>query len=190
MLPTRRRQKSTSAFSLLEATVTLSLIGIVTGGIWMAAAEVSENRRVEQLVAGSIIIYENVEKMYNGYIASEIDFTSGSTYDSLRTKALEGVSGYGLLADGSFSTPDPDITMEMVYSPPGILSMGYIFSKKKPGVCYKLASGLIELAGPDLNRLEVKVSGPAATISPAPGSVPMPTTTTCKKVLSMTIEFQ
>lgn len=47
---TRHRKKG---FSLLEAAVVLGVVGLVIGGIWVAASEVKTNQIVSEIVAGT-----------------------------------------------------------------------------------------------------------------------------------------
>jgi type II secretory pathway pseudopilin PulG len=62
MQPLISDQKPTNAsfkkaFSLIEAAIVLGIIGLVIGGIWIAAASVQENNRVSRHLQLQVAIY-------------------------------------------------------------------------------------------------------------------------------------
>lgn len=53
--PAARKKRG---FSLIEAAIVLGVVGLVIGGIWVAAAAVSENRRLNQAVSGTLLLID------------------------------------------------------------------------------------------------------------------------------------
>ncbi len=65
--------KSTKArrgFNLVEAAIVLGVIGLVIGGIWVAAAAVQSNLRKSDASKGLIQIVQNVRNLYYGQTPS------------------------------------------------------------------------------------------------------------------------
>lgn len=69
----RRRQ----GFSLIEAAIVLGIIGLVIGGIWVAAAAVIENKRFGDAQIGMLQIIDGLRQAYNNRaIANGTDLTA------------------------------------------------------------------------------------------------------------------
>lgn len=63
--PTKR------GFSLIEAAIVLGVVGLVIGGIWVAAASVQENRRQSRYLSQILEIVQNVRRQYKGFVVPE-----------------------------------------------------------------------------------------------------------------------
>jgi len=71
------RLKTARAFSLIEAAIVLGVVGLVIGGLWIAAASVNENRRMQELLTGSAQIIANMQAQYrNVDMAAQIAATA------------------------------------------------------------------------------------------------------------------
>ena len=53
-------------FSLIESAIVLGVVGLVIGGIWVAAASIRENMLINKTVQGTGIIVDNMRRMYAG----------------------------------------------------------------------------------------------------------------------------
>lgn len=58
---TRHRK---SGFSLIEAAVVLGVVGLVIGGIWIAASAVYDNYKLNQVIVGTRKIVNNMRGLY------------------------------------------------------------------------------------------------------------------------------
>lgn len=68
---------SRRAFSLIESAIVLGVVGLVIGGIWVAAAAVSENMKVSKTVAALMTIMENTRRLNAGYTPNRIAAAAG-----------------------------------------------------------------------------------------------------------------
>jgi type II secretory pathway pseudopilin PulG len=64
-----------SGFSLIEAAVVLSVVGLVIGGIWAAAATVQENRRQSRMLESAIYIINGIAERYRNFSVSYETFS-------------------------------------------------------------------------------------------------------------------
>lgn len=71
--PKRRLRSNSEAvahtqkgFNLIEAAIVLGVVGLVIGGIWVAAAAVSENHKIKQATSGVLSIVENIRRLFHG----------------------------------------------------------------------------------------------------------------------------
>ncbi len=62
----RKLHPSTAAFSLVEAALVLGVIGLVIGGIWVAAAQANNNSKINEVVQGVLQIVEGVRAAHAG----------------------------------------------------------------------------------------------------------------------------
>jgi type II secretory pathway pseudopilin PulG len=87
----RRRQKG---FSLVEAAIVLGIIGVVIGGIWVAAAAVQTNLREATASQGLLQIVQNVRGLYMGQAATATaDITADLvTIQSIPADLLQGTA--------------------------------------------------------------------------------------------------
>lgn len=53
------------AFSLIEAAIVLGVVGLVIGGIWVAAKAVTENRKITATYSGMLMIQKNILQVYD-----------------------------------------------------------------------------------------------------------------------------
>lgn len=58
--------RNRKGFSLVEAAIVLGVVGLVIGGIWVAAATIRENRKIDDAVSGVHVISENIRHLYKG----------------------------------------------------------------------------------------------------------------------------
>ena len=59
-------RKKHRGFNLIEAAIVLGVVGLVIGGIWVAAASVIQNQRVNKTVAAFGQIYAGVRNLFKG----------------------------------------------------------------------------------------------------------------------------
>lgn len=93
-------------FSLIEAAIVLGVVGLVIGGIWVAAATVYRNHRLNQTVAGIGVIYRNTRNLFDTTFSSNIflsTFTNGNT--GLLPSILDGADGFLMSPTGLVSSP-------------------------------------------------------------------------------------
>ncbi len=62
----KKISKRQRGFNLIEAAIVLGVVGLVIGGIWVAAAAVQENMRNGDASKGLIQIVQNVRNLYYG----------------------------------------------------------------------------------------------------------------------------
>lgn len=67
------------AFSLIEAAIVLAVVGLVIGGIWVAASAVSFSRNVTALTSDIATIAQNIRSKGNGTFWVGPVVSSGST---------------------------------------------------------------------------------------------------------------
>lgn len=54
-------------FSLIEAAIVLGVIGLVIGGIWIAAADLTAKQRLNEAAAGTLTTIENARRLFPAY---------------------------------------------------------------------------------------------------------------------------
>lgn len=62
-LPPMTKTKA-PGFSLIEAAIVLGIVGLVIGGIWVAASSVMETRRQSRALEQAAIVVDNIRKLY------------------------------------------------------------------------------------------------------------------------------
>jgi hypothetical protein len=79
-------------FNLVEAAIVLGVVGLVIGGIWMAASAVQKKLRLQKEVTGIITITNNLRTLYRGQdtdTLTRIDFQP-----NLLEIAINGADGF------------------------------------------------------------------------------------------------
>jgi len=79
-------------FNLVEAAIVLGVVGLVIGGIWVAAAQLQSNRKITQTMSGMLTAIENYRKIYAGFSADQIVNSQGHGY--LETSAYDNIDGW------------------------------------------------------------------------------------------------
>lgn len=82
-----RKAKTRRGFNLVEAAIVLGVIGLVIGGIWVAAAAVQSNLRKSDASKGLIQIVQNVRNLYYGQTPSA---TGNITSQLINANAIPG----------------------------------------------------------------------------------------------------
>jgi len=54
-------------FNLIEAAIVLGIVGLVLGGIWIAASSVMERQRESRALSDLSIAIQNINNVYKGY---------------------------------------------------------------------------------------------------------------------------
>ncbi len=62
----RKNAKARRGFNLIEAAIVLGVVGLIIGGIWVAAAAVQSNMKKSDASRGLIQIVQNVRNLYYG----------------------------------------------------------------------------------------------------------------------------
>ena len=57
-------RKYALGFNLIEAAIVLGVIGLIIGGIWVAAAAINENLKVNRTITGVMTIINNVNRAF------------------------------------------------------------------------------------------------------------------------------
>ena len=66
MLTLKRARTGKRGFNLIEAAIVLGVIGLIIGGIWVAAAAVQNNLRISNSSRNLIQIVQNIRNLYYG----------------------------------------------------------------------------------------------------------------------------
>lgn len=82
-----RKAKRQRGFNLVEAAIVLGVVGLVIGGIWVAAAAVQSNLRKSDASKGLIQIVQNVRNLYYGQTPT---VTANITTQLINANALPG----------------------------------------------------------------------------------------------------
>ena len=82
-----RKTRAKRGFNLVEAAIVLGVIGLVIGGIWVAAAAVQSNLRKSDASKGLIQIVQNVRNLYYGQSPSS---TGAITTQLINANAVPG----------------------------------------------------------------------------------------------------
>ncbi len=67
------RRRGASAFSLIESAIVLSVVGLIVGGIWAAAANVQEKRQVQLTVTGIGFMVDQLRTTFKGFSESSVN---------------------------------------------------------------------------------------------------------------------
>ncbi len=82
-----QQDKSRKGFNLIEAAIVLAIIGLVIGGIWVAAAAANENQRLNKATADIEIAVKNIQNL----ISISDSITLGDSYNLNATTRDAGV---------------------------------------------------------------------------------------------------
>lgn len=64
------KQKSCSGFNLIETAIVLGVVGLIIGGIWVAAAAVSENRKQTRALEQIIYYTDRIKNVFYGHTST------------------------------------------------------------------------------------------------------------------------
>lgn len=81
-------------FNLIEAAIVLAVVGLVIGGIWVAAQGAQQKIRYNQYSKGMLIINENVRNSFKGTDTVTPTYLSG--YSNLLPSLLMGADGFSV----------------------------------------------------------------------------------------------
>ena len=91
-------------FSLVEAAIVLGVVGLVIGGIWLAASAVQQNMRINRTVSGIAIIAQNYKNLFPGAMRTTV--LGLTTLDAYRMGLFDGADGFVFdVASNTLSTP-------------------------------------------------------------------------------------
>ncbi len=97
-------------FSLIESAIVLGIVGLVLGGIWLAAATVSENHKVSKMTEGLLVLIEKTRRINTGFSPNSI---AGAAAVGDPVSILEAMSSAGAVRPDVF--PLCDFPSEVCY---------------------------------------------------------------------------
>jgi hypothetical protein len=56
-------RKKRRGFNLIEAAIVLGVVGLVIGGIWVAAASVLDNWKLSETISGTLVLAQNTQRL-------------------------------------------------------------------------------------------------------------------------------
>ena len=90
-------------FSLIESTIVLGIVGLVLGGIWLAAATVSENHKVSKTIEGTVYLIESTRRINSGFPPNVL---AGVAPVGMPVSILGGMSDAGAVRKDVFPVCD------------------------------------------------------------------------------------
>lgn len=162
-------------FSLIEAAIVLGIVGLVIGGIWVAASAVTESRKMRLMIEGTLQIIEKERKLYRNiewsgdYLSAEDGwkmgiFPAGYTYDTVNDYVLDP---YGNFFDNYTDTERINLT--------------YFYLT--PSRCMKLVAAIAGKAARGYRLTSMRVGSTSTTTFPF-----LPTATDCASP-TVNVEF-
>lgn len=95
-------KRNRQGFSLIESAIVLAVVGLVIGGIWVAAAHITQKRRAQQTVDGLLIISEKLLKTYHGFNTAFDEQLSGTNIKNILGTLPDG---FEVSSGDSLSSP-------------------------------------------------------------------------------------
>ena len=154
-------RKRCKGFSLIEAAIVLGVVGLVIGGIWVAAADVSENMKLNKAVAGVLVILNNVNRLY----PPDVNAIPSNMDAQIAPITIQGADGYSF---------DPTLGVTSPWG--GLVSYGGSLPAKQFAItlqgltssqCMRLVSAIssryVNASVPDLDHILVLTSAWATT---------------------------
>ncbi len=173
-------------FNLIEVAIVLGVVGLVIGGIWVAAAAVQSNLREADASKGLLQIVQNVRNLYYGQ-------TPTATTDTDITTSLISANAIpGDFIAGTTSAKNPfngAVTVSLTGNPNDTIAVVYAAVPKDS--CIELTSKNTSLsAGIGLSSIVIDATtgGSDATISTFP-YLPTAAATNCGATNSITWSF-
>lgn len=71
-----RLHTSRRGFNLVEAAIVLGVVGLVIGGIWVAAAEIKARKNISDTMAAVLQTVQTVRKLYSGLPITSANITT------------------------------------------------------------------------------------------------------------------
>lgn len=91
-------KNSKGGFSLIEAAIVLAIVGLVIGGLWLAASTVSENRKQSRFLEQIGIVTRKIIELYHGLPVPASQMLSGNILEAIfPTDMLFNHASMGLL---------------------------------------------------------------------------------------------
>lgn len=144
------------AFSLVEAAIVLAVVGLVIGGIWTAAATVTENHRINETAIGILSLGRSAQSLLlsGGFPTGANATAYYSTQNSIMRAINNGIFPYDN-ANAAYTTPYGYISLALgtdaAALPSDITFVLYGFSLR-PATCNKLIAAIMN-AVKDRNML-------------------------------------
>lgn len=171
-------------FSLIESAIVLAVVGLVIGGIWVAAASVIETRKVNQTVSGLFVIMNRVSNLFpptmHVPVTTYVDASQWPTF----MRGADGftLNGAGALIDSFGNT----VTLGIGLSVSSSNGSGFFYSGPdlNKNLCMKLVRALTT-ASKDNSKIElIRIFKTASTSDIVPPFTQLPTSQ-CSGTLSI-----
>lgn len=149
MLAIRKHTRAVRGFTLTEAAIVLGIVGLILGAIWVAAASVYDNMRVQKANTQLLQIVQNVRALYAN--ASSIGSTGDITTSLISAGIFpqDAVSGSYTVNPWSTASATNRITISSATSSGGTAgdSFNVFFTNVPKDGCSKLFAGVAAGSG-------------------------------------------
>lgn len=179
--------KKKKGFSLIESAIVLAVVGLVIGGIWVAAASVIETRKANQTVNAFLGIINKVGYFYPPNVVVTGSFVVQSSDWPIFIRGLDGISLYGSYPYDRF---DNSFMLLITSTDARLFYLIGAASTANQSICVKITNAILSLAKGNSKIKFVRILktiGPAVDVTPPFTQIP---TTECSGELAgLTVFF-
>ncbi len=157
------RLQATRGFNLVEAAIVLGVVGLVIGGIWVAAVSVQQNMKLNQAVTGTLTVVQNARRIFPPELAPGNHTLTGD----LTTMLLSGVDGFkvtGVVAMHPIGTAQDGWNPLIIEIQPSFV--GLTFYSLNKSMCINLISRVTSRFRDQTNLINASADGTLYTTLP------------------------
>lgn len=162
----KKNSKSIRGFNLIEIAIVLAVIGVIVGGVYVAASSVYENNRKQTAQTQLLNIVNNIRQLHSGQ--SSID-TAFNTASAINANAVPADMVSGTTANSPYGS--------VVIAAPSTSTFSVQFQDLSKSSCIEMVS---RIAGSSISATSMGVTSitvASSNYTTAGGTIPITVTT-------------